>query len=87
MAAPLAGRKAAEYYRAMGYTIRIDRSMCRGYGDCVSLAPEVFAHDAEDISYVLDPEGAEDETILDAARACPQDAITIIDEEGDQVWP
>ena len=36
---------------------------------------------------MLDPEGAEDELILDAARACPVDAITLVDEHGDQVWP
>ena len=49
--------------------------------------PDVFAHDEENISVVVDPEGAEDELILDAARACPVDAITLVDEHGDQVWP
>jgi len=71
----------------MPYTIRIDRTLCCGYGDCVGLAPEVFAQDDQNISVVLDPEGAEDELILDAARACPVDAITLIDEHGDQAWP
>jgi len=71
----------------MPYTIKVDRTLCRGYGDCVSLAPDVFAHDDEDICYVLDPEGAEDEEILEAARSCPMDAITLIDEAGEQVWP
>jgi ferredoxin len=71
----------------MAYTIQIDRTLCCGYADCVSLAPEVFAQDGENISVVLDPEGAEDELILDAARACPVDAITLIDEHGDQAWP
>jgi ferredoxin len=71
----------------MPYTIKIDRSLCSGYGDCVALAPDVFAHDEDTISVVVDPEGAEDELILDAARACPVDAITLVDEHGDQVWP
>jgi ferredoxin len=71
----------------MAYTIQIDRTLCCGYADCVGLAPEVFAQDSENISVVLDPEGAEDELILDAARACPVDAITLIDEHGDQAWP
>jgi ferredoxin len=71
----------------MPYTIKIDRELCRGYGDCVNLAPEVFAHDSDDISVVVDPEAAADELILDSARACPVDAITLIDEHGDQVWP
>jgi ferredoxin len=71
----------------MPYAIKIDRTLCRGYGDCVGLAPDVFVHDSEDISVVVDPEGAEDELVLDAARACPVDAITLVDEHGDQVWP
>jgi ferredoxin len=36
---------------------------------------------------VIDAEGTDDETILDAARACPVDAIILIDEFEDQVWP
>ena len=36
---------------------------------------------------VIDPEGAKDKRILDAARACPVDAITLIDARGEQVWP
>jgi hypothetical protein len=33
------------------------------------------------------PPGSYQEMILDAARACPVDAITLIDEFEDQVWP
>jgi ferredoxin len=36
---------------------------------------------------VWNPEGTDDEAILDAARACPVDAITLIDEFEEQVWP
>jgi ferredoxin len=32
-------------------------------------------------------QGGDDEMILDAARACPVDAMTLIDEFEDQVWP
>ena len=32
-------------------------------------------------------DAADDETLLDAARACPVDAITVIDEYEDQIWP
>jgi ferredoxin len=69
------------------YTITIDRELCRGYAECVNIAPEVFGHDADERAVVLDPEGDKDENILDAARACPVDAITLVDEHGDQVWP
>jgi hypothetical protein len=36
---------------------------------------------------VIDPEGAKSKRILDAARACPTHAITLINEAGEQVWP
>lgn len=71
----------------MPFQIRIDKELCSGYGECVALAPEVFELSDRNVSVVLDPEGTDDETILDAARACPVDAITLIDEFEDQVWP
>jgi ferredoxin len=70
----------------MSYRIRIDRSLCTGYAECVGLAPEVFQPGDDNVSVVIDPEGADDEAILDA-RACPVDAITLIDEFEEQVWP
>jgi len=71
----------------MAYRLRIDRSLGTGYAECVGIAPEVFALDKDDLCVVLDPEAADDEAVLDAARACPVDAITVIDEYEDQVWP
>jgi ferredoxin len=71
----------------MPYRIKINRSLCTGYAECVGLAPEVFQLGTDNVSVVVDPEGGDDEMILDAARACPVDAITLIDEFEDQVWP
>jgi ferredoxin len=71
----------------MAYRLRIDRSLCTGYAECVGIAPEVFALDKDNLCVVLDPEAADDETVLDAARACPVDAITVPDEYEDQIWP
>ncbi|HEX6643669.1 MAG TPA: ferredoxin [Gemmatimonadales bacterium] len=71
----------------MPYRIRIDRELCSGYAECVGLAPEVFELDTREKSVVVDPEGTDDETILDAARACPVDAIILVDEYEEQVWP
>ena len=69
----------------MPYQIRIDRTLCSGYGECVGIAPEVFQLGDDNVSIVVDPEGADDEMILDAARACPVDAIMLIDEFEEQV--
>lgn len=71
----------------MPYPIKIDRSACTGYAECVGIAPEAFQLGDDHVSMVLDAEGAGDEAILDAARACPADAITQIDEFEEQVWP
>lgn len=71
----------------MTYQIRIDRALCSGYAECIGIAPEVFALGDDSISVVMDAEGADDETVLDAARACPVDAITLIEEFEEQGWP
>jgi ferredoxin len=71
----------------MLYRIIVSRDLCGSNAECVSLAPNVFELDDEDICVVIDPEGAGSKRILDAARACPQDAITLIDPEGERVWP
>ena len=71
----------------MPYHIKIDRSLCTGYGECVGIAPEVFQLGDDNVSIVLDPEGSDDETVLDAARACPVDAILLTDDFDELVWP
>jgi len=71
----------------MPYTISVNRDLCASNAECVSLAPEVFELDDEELCVVVDPEGAKDKRILTAAKACPVDAITLVDESGEQVWP
>ena len=71
----------------MRYKIKIDRSLCTGYAECVGIAPEVFRLGDDNISVVVDADGGDNETVLDAARACPVDAITVIDQYDDQLWP
>jgi ferredoxin len=71
----------------MTYRIKIDRSLCTGYAECVGIAPEVFALGEDNVCLIVDAEATDDETLLDAARACPVDAITVLDEYEDQVWP
>jgi len=71
----------------MAYRLQIDRALCTGYAECVGIAPEVFALGDDNVCIVFDPEAASDETLLDAARACPVDASTVFDEYEDQIWP
>ena len=57
--------------------IIVDRDECTGCGNCVDIAPDVFELDDEGISTVTNPEGADLETIREAADSCPLDCITI----------
>jgi ferredoxin len=70
-----------------GLRIRIDRSLCVGFGDCVTAAPEAFGLDAENVCVFAAPEGVGRERLLAACRACPVDALTAWDETGEQVAP
>lgn len=68
----------------MKYLPQVDESICAGHGDCVEIAPTVFA--MNDVAHVIGTGPAE--LILDAAEVCPSVAITVIDEEtGEQVYP
>ena len=71
----------------MSYRIVVDREKCQGIGACVGAAPDVFEIDKEGKAVVIDPNGADDETIVLAAEACPIEAIAVFDEEGEQVYP
>ena len=67
--------------------IEVDRQLCYGFGDCVDTAPAVFALDDEDVSVVIDPDGAPLDDVVEAAQNCPVDAIILTDEDGEQIYP
>jgi len=71
----------------VGYRIVVDRRKCQGIGACVGAAPDVFEIDSEGKAVVTNAAGADDDTVLQAAEACPLEAITIYDDEGEQVYP
>lgn len=68
-------------------SIVVDREKCISAGSCVAVAPEVFELDGEGKAVVKNATGDSDEMIIDAAKACPTLAITIIGEDGKQVVP
>jgi ferredoxin len=72
---------------AVAYRIAVDRQKCQGIGACVGAAPDVFEIDKEGKAVVIDPQGADTDTIILAAEACPLEARTVFDEEGEQVYP
>lgn len=67
--------------------VRIDRTLCVGFGDCITEAPEAFVLDDEGIAVFVNPEAVERERLLRACDVCPVDAITVWDETGAQIVP
>jgi len=67
--------------------VRVDRELCIGVGNCVAFAPSVFALDGEKKAVVLDPASVDEKTLLDAADSCPEQAIIVEDDDGNQLYP
>ena len=64
--------------------VEIDEAACAAHGDCVEIAPEVFALD--DVVRVIGT--GPDVLLLSAAEACPSTAIRILDPRSDeQLYP
>lgn len=68
----------------MTYLVEIDEDACAAHGDCVVVAPNVFA--LGDVAEVIGT--GTDEELLAAAEACPSAAIRIIDADmAAQIYP
>jgi ferredoxin len=65
--------------------VRILRNQCCGNGTCAEIAPDVFQLDSKMKSTVLDADAAPREKLLEAAEACPCQAIVVEDDEGRSV--
>ena len=74
--------------RAVGeLRVRIDRTLCVGFGDCITEAPEAFVLDESGTAIFLNLDGVERERLLRACDSCPVDAITVWNENGAQIVP
>ena len=73
------------------FTIRIDRHLCVGFGDCIDEAAALFELDDENIVRFIGPDtgdgAAHEQSALKACSACPVDALIALDETGTQVAP
>jgi ferredoxin len=68
----------------MSYLIQIDEAACAAHGDCVDIAPQVFALD--DVVRVVGD--GPDDLLLAAAEACPSVAIHVIDADtSEPIYP
>jgi len=70
-----------------GLRVRIDRSLCVGFGDCIDEAPEAFRLDDAGVAVFVTPDSVPRERLISACDACPVDAITVWDAGGRQLVP
>ncbi len=67
--------------------VKVDRELCIGVSNCVALAPTVFRLDDQNKLVVVDPDSVDEETLMEAAKSCPENAIIIEDGDGNQLYP
>jgi ferredoxin len=67
--------------------VRIDRTLCVGFGDCVTEAPEAFVLDDTGTAVFVTPDLVDRDRLLRACDVCPVDAITVWDAAGRQLVP
>jgi ferredoxin len=66
---------------------RISRAACIGNGRCVDVAPELFALDHFNKAIIINAEGTDEDTIMDAAQACPVQAVIVESDSGGRIYP
>jgi len=58
--------------------VRVDPTLCEANARCVTVAPEVFALDDDEILHITQPaEGADRARIERAVASCPLNALSI----------
>ena len=67
--------------------VRIDRNLCIGLGNCVAVAPTMFKLDKSNKAVVLKSESVDEDTLMSAAESCPENAVIIEDDDGNQLYP
>ena len=81
------GSNQANNFVEVRLKVRVDRNLCTGIGNCVAMAPTVFKLDKNNKAVVLKPESVDEETLMSAAESCPENAVIIEDDDGNQLYP
>jgi len=67
--------------------VKVDRNLCTGVSNCVAYAPTVFQLDKQNKAVVLDVNSVDEKMLWTAAESCPENAIILEDDNGNQVYP
>ena len=66
----------------------VDAEECIGDRLCCEEAPNTFEMNDDDKAVPTDPPADDEESILEAARCCPTDAIQVVDvDTGEVLYP
>jgi ferredoxin len=65
----------------------IERSLCVGFAQCIDESEEAFRLDDDEVAVFAQPEQLGREQLIAACRACPVEAIRVIDGAGTQLAP
>lgn len=70
-----------------GYGLSVDRDLCVTLAVCIGIAPDVFELDAEGKAVIKSADAADIQTILEACKGCPVNAIILHHPNGKRIWP
>ncbi|GLU48774.1 ferredoxin [Nocardiopsis ansamitocini] len=72
----------------MSWNVSLDRGVCIGSGMCTGAAPDHFEFDFDDgMARAVAAEVAPDDSVVEAADACPVEAILVRSADGTVVAP
>lgn len=65
-------------------TIRIDRTICVGFGHCIDEAHDAFRLDDNLVAFA-DPDSVARDRLVAACEACPVGALSVVTAAGEQL--
>ena len=71
----------------MAYRVEVDKKLCVSVASCVAIAANTFELGPDGLSQVKKQNGDSDAVILEAAKSCPTNAISVFDEKGNKIYP
>jgi ferredoxin len=71
----------------MAYKVVVDKGACASVASCVAIATGTFKLDDDGLVDIVAQNGDPDDTILEAAKSCPTNAIKVLDDSGKQIYP